>query len=156
MKYTSSPIRELYVKMNELEKFIVSLNQKETQYSFDSEIKLSDEATDELKSRHGDIYFDKLLVAIKSADIQKSNQYLKRLKKAIRFVKNDSPAEKGQRVSVIRYEHGWINGNWSGTVQEIYGKLGCRYSYTVAVDEKDGDTCEPFEVYISHSRDISY
>lgn len=81
-----------------------------------------------------------------------------RLEKLFKLNANDRPAQKGQEVSIIRYEHGWIDGNWSGTVMNAYKQGEC-WSYSVRIEEMDEETLsgpEQFYVDIAHTRDLSF
>lgn len=149
-------IEKLHAVVNSLAEFIPTLDDERTQYKIEQTMKMDDDVTKELKKRNGDIHFKNFMNSMKKADVKKSNYHLTKLQNAIRFVRDDYPPEKGQDVSIKRYEHGWLDGAWSGKIKEVHGKPGSKRSYTVTIDEEYGKSCDPFDVHIDHTRDLYY
>lgn len=83
------------------------------------------------------------LSQIKNENFDAALKTLRKVRAAIRPVARDYPFEPGRRVDLVRSEHGWHNGNLSGTVLERSGD-----TYVVATD--DG-----YNVMVEHTRDMT-
>lgn len=82
-----------------------------------------------------------LVNAIAKRNAVKARLHLDRLTAVVHLVANDRVFKDNERVSVIRHEHGWVDGRVSGTVKPGSG------GYVVEGD--DG-----MEYDIKHLRDI--
>ena len=85
--------------------------------------------------------------AVEKDRIEKASLHFKKVRKIISPVTNDYPFIVGDKVSITRIEHGWIDGMISGRVKSRSEDRG-RYIYVVTGE--DG-----IDYTINHTRDIS-
>lgn len=84
--------------------------------------------------------------ALEKQRTDKAILHLDRLRAVVRPVANDSPYDKGDRVSIARYEHGWEPGV-DGTVKERITSTTGVHSYIV--EDDDGHRYD-----VDHTRDL--
>ena len=149
-------IEKLHAAVTSLVEFIPTLDDDHIQYKIEQTMKMDSDVVMELKKRNGDIHFKNLINSMKKANLCKATYHANKLKNAIRYVRDDFPPDKGQEVSIKRYEHGWLDGAWSGKIKEVHGQPGSKRSYTVTVDEEYGNACQHFDIHIDHTRDLYY
>lgn len=83
------------------------------------------------------------IAQIRNGNFKAATTALRKVRAEIQPVARDYPFDPGRRVDLIRSEHGWHNGNLSGTVLERSGE-----TYVVATD--DG-----YNVTVEHTRDMT-
>lgn len=105
----------------------------------------------ELQRRNGTIHWNNLMKSIAKGEVRKMQYHAQKLKTQLRPVANDYPFEKGEKVYVNRYEHGW-NPGYTAVIDEVL-KYNGTYCYEAKVVETDDGACESFNIRISHTRD---
>lgn len=142
--------------MNELTAMIPHLDEERTQFKLQNMPAMDHDVYKEMKKRGGDKHYPHFMNSLKKADQNKSTFYSTALMKKIRYIADDRPAVEGQQVSIIRYEHGWLDGAWIGKVKTAK-QAGAKWYYHVTILEAYGEiVAEPYEITIHHSRDMIY
>lgn len=156
MKKSNSvfPIIRLNEFIDEIIDLIPQINEEHIQYKLNKVFIMDDELNSLLHRKCATKAFDNLCNSMKKGMIAKSQYHAKKLKDKVRPNSNDMPASKGDIVSVIRYEHGYLDGRWQAKVKEVHGKIGEKISYTVTVFEEEGQAIEPFDIYIDKAGNI--
>lgn len=112
--------------------------------------KKGDEMYVELQRRHAMGHFDNMISSMRKKYVVKAKSHAAKLKKQIAPVANDYPFEKGDRVSVHRYEHGF-NMGWEAVIKDVYQSCNGVYRYEATVLDSDYDS--NFDITIEHTRD---
>lgn len=149
-------IDQLHSIVDQLIDLIPTLENQHTQYKIEQLIKIDTNLVKELENRHGEFHFKNLVNSMKKVNVRKSIFHAQKLKHSICYVRDDFPPQKDQEVSIKRYEHGWLDGAWSGKIKEVHGISNSKKSYTVTITEQYGEPCDPFELYVNHTRDLYY
>lgn len=99
-----------------------------------------------IKQKNAQKVFDFFINAWNNQNIAKAIKYGEQLLKQIAPVQNDSPFAVGDKVAVIRYEHGWHDGNLTAIITEVHKSNQGIFSYVA--ETKEGNA-----ITIEHTRD---
>lgn len=66
---------------------------------------------------------------------------------------NCFPFKKNDVVNVIRYEHGWMDGNMVAVILHAEKNMNGVWSYQAQVIDDDGNPYEGYIIEIAHTRD---
>lgn len=100
-----------------------------------------------LENRHANVPFSNMLKAFNKSEFQKAHNHAQKLQHMIRLHANDFPFDIGDKVSVIRTEHGWYDGSLDVVITSRHQNQNGIWSYTAK--EIDNDCTHE----ILHTRD---
>ncbi len=100
-----------------------------------------------LDNRHANVPFTNMLKAFQKNEFQKANNHAQKLQRMIHLHANDFPFDIGDKVSVIRTEHGWYDGSLDVIITSRNKNKNGIWSYTAK--ELDNDCTHE----ILHTRD---
>lgn len=100
-----------------------------------------------LDNRHANAPFSNMLKAFNKSEFQKAHNHAQKLQRMIRLHANDFPFDIGDKVSVIRTEHGWYDGSLDVVITSRHQNQNGIWSYTAK--ELDNDCTHD----ILHTRD---
>lgn len=108
-----------------------------------------------LKKKHALIAWNNMLNAFEKEFFDKAVKHAQKLSGQIRPVANDMPFKVGDKVSVIRHEHGWHDGRMEAIIRKAYqnGQGIWSYSAQVVRFEDDEEFDNDHFVEINHTRD---
>lgn len=109
-----------------------------------------------MKNRHALMAFEHMQNALNkqsATGLVKARAHGLKMLRQIRPVTNDYPMQEGDRVAVIRHEHGWPDGSYEGKIYSAFLHNGV-WSYNVQVTHEYGKQVEPFHVGVNHTRDL--
>lgn len=109
---------------------------------------------DFLKSRHATQDCELMFKRFSEGCLDKAIHHSKRLAKKCVAYANDYPFNVGDDVYVIRYEHGWMNGDMKAKVIERTQNSGGVWIYVAMVYDEDGKNfVKDYKITIEHTRD---
>ena len=109
---------------------------------------------DVFAQNHG---FWKIIPVVKKAFLEKN--YLKTMKNLEKIESrnhpfaNDFPFKENNIVAVVRYEHGWMDGNMIAKIVKCEMSTTGNWSYVAQVQKDDGTYYDDYFVPIDHTRD---
>lgn len=106
-----------------------------------------------LLNRHANVHFENWVKSLQKGALDKALVHSERVLKQIRPTANDMPFEEGDNVAVIRYEHGWLDGEYEGVIKNAKIHNGI-WNYTVKVTNAGGENTDNFEIEVNHTRDL--
>lgn len=145
-----SIIGQLNALVDEIITYINEMDEPKQYRVFTVPLK-STEIGAEMYRRFADKHFTNMINSIDKGRKDKAIYHAKKLKAQIAPVANDYPFKEGDKVEVIRYEHGWEPG-YTAIINKVHTCKGIHsYSATV-IEDYDGNTAQ-FPIDIDHTRD---
>lgn len=108
-----------------------------------------------LKKKHAMIAWTNMLNAFEKESFGKAVNHSKKVMTQIRPVANDSPFEVKDKVSVTRYEHGWMDGRMEAVIKTRHQNAAGIWSYTAQVTKIENEEYndKDYIIEIRHTRD---
>lgn len=151
-----SAIDKLHQYTNALIAMIPHLDEERTQFKLKNILAMEHDVYKEMKKRGGDKHYPHFINSLKKADQKKSTFHNTALMNKIRYVADDRPAEEGQEVFIIKYEHGWCDGYLFDKVKTAKQSGGKWYYYVNILEAYGERLARHYEITIHHSRYMSY
>ncbi len=104
-----------------------------------------------LEAKHAKKGFDLMLNAFDKGFVDKALNHSVKVLRQLSPVANDFPFNVNDEVYVIRYEHGWMDGNMKAKIVEKFSRNGI-WSYMAKVFH-DGQYDDEYVIQIDHTRD---
>lgn len=145
-----SIIGQLNAMVDEIIAYINEMDEPKQYRVFSVPLKTT-EVGAEMYRRCADKHFTNMINSIDKGRKDKALYHANKLKAQIAPVANDYPFKEGDKVEVIRYEHGWEPG-YTAVIKEVYKCHGI-YKYSAMVVEDYEGSCEHFPITIDHTRD---
>lgn len=109
-----------------------------------------------MKNRHAQVSFEHMKKALEKESVtglEKARMHAQKMLKQVRPVSNDNPLKAGDKVCVIRHEHGWLDGSYEGKIYSAFMSNGI-WGYNVQVTNVEGKDVDPFHIEVNHTRDL--
>lgn len=107
-----------------------------------------------LNSRHATKDCELMFKRFSEGCLDKAIHHSKRLARKCVAYANDYPFNVGDDVYVIRYEHGWMNGDMKAKVIERTQNSSGVWNYLAMVYDEDGKSfVKDYKITINHTRD---
>lgn len=97
-----------------------------------------------------------MLNAFNKGEFEKAFKHSQKLAIQVKPVANDTPFELGEKIAVIRYEHGWLDGRLEAVVTKRTQNSKGIWSYVAKVTSEENvnyDENNSYEIEINHTRD---
>lgn len=110
-----------------------------------------------LQKKHAMKAWTNMLNALEKGMFEKALNHAKKVMLQIRPVANDSPFKVKDKIAVIRYEHGWLDGRMEAIIKKCFQRDNGVWSYLAQVVKIENEEIndKDYLIEIRHTRDAT-